>query len=196
MGESVFGPPLERLNRRLAECPSEFFAEPIDEGRGQVNVPAVVGDLLDFLGAPPLDEPRARRLLGGGGAGRRNRLGLVLVSSWLLHDDWFGSRGLGEAGEQFLAAGLDELAKTMRFSEFVTDSDRREELARLALRALGLRPPGETPDQAADRLASLDSVETARTAATSIAQAARMRKVMDAMAKKAAEEAATRISRE
>lgn len=190
------GPPLERLTRRLSDCPPEFFGEPLDEGRGEVDVAAVVGDLLDFLGAPPLDEPRARALLGAGGGARRNRLGLVLVAAWLLHDDWFQGKGMGEASEEFLGRGLAGLAATVRFAEFVGDADRREELARLALRALELHPSGETPAQAVDRLAALDSVETARTASQSKAHADRMRKVMDAMRKKAAEEAAARISRE
>lgn len=190
------GPPLERLTRRLSECPQDFFGEPLEDGRGSVDVAAVVGDVLSVLGAPPLDEARARRLLGEGGASRRNRLGLVLVASWLLGDDWFGGRGLGGPAEEFLARGLAEAAGTVRFAEFVSDPDRREELARRALRALGLRPEGETAAQAADRLAALDSVETARTAAQSAAHAARMRKVLDAMRKKAAEEAAARVSRE
>ncbi|TBR24841.1 hypothetical protein EPO15_03290 [bacterium] len=190
------GPPLERLTRRLSECPSEFLAEPLEQGVGEVDVAAVVGDLLAALGGEPLDAARAQRLLGTGGAARRNRLGLVLVSAWLLHDECFRGRGLGAAAEEFLAAGLAAPARAVRFSEFVSDADRREELARLALRALGLAPEGETPAQAVDRLAALDSVETARTAAQSKAHAQRLRSVMDAMRKKAAEEAAARVCRE
>lgn len=190
------GPPLERLTRRLSECPAEFFAEPREGGRGSVDVAAVVGDVLASLGAAPLDEGRARRLLGEGGAARRNRLGLVLVASWLLGDDWFGGRSLGVPAEEFLAGGLADAARTVRFAEFVSDPDRREELARLALRGLGLHPEGETAAQAADRLAALDSVETARTAAQSAAHAARTRMVVEAMRRKAAEEAAARVSRE
>lgn len=187
------GVSLESLTRRLAECPPEFFGEPLEEGRGEVDVAAVVGDLLADLGAPPLDEARARALLGAGGGARRNRLGLVLVASWLLHDEAFKGRGLGEGAEAFLGGGLAGAAAAVRFTEFVTDADRREELARLALRALGLLPAGETPVQAIDRLAALDSVETARTSAQA---ATRMREVMGAMRKKAAQEAAARVSRE
>lgn len=190
------GPALERLTRRLAECPREFLAEPLEDGAGEVDTAAVVGDVLAGLGAEALDAARAERLLGSGGAGRRNRLGLVLVSCWLLHDEWFRGRGLGTAAEEFLAGGLAEAARTVRFAEFISDPDRREDLARLALRALGLRPGGETEAQAADRLAALDSVETARTAARSKAHAQRLKSVMDAMRKKAAEEAAARVSRE
>ena len=48
------GPPLERLTRRLAECPADMLAEPaIAAGRG-VHVPAVVSDLLSDLGGRPL----------------------------------------------------------------------------------------------------------------------------------------------
>ena len=45
------GPQLEALTRRLSECPSDFLAEPrTAKGGGQVEVAAVVFDLLGELG--------------------------------------------------------------------------------------------------------------------------------------------------
>ena len=194
--KSSEGPALERLTRRLSECPPDFLAEPLGEGRGVIDVPAVVSDLLSSVGDAPLDAEGQARLGEAGGALRRNRLGLILVSCWLLGDEAFRGAGHGPSAERFLTAGLDAAARVGRFTEFVTEPDRREELARLALRALGLRPAGESAAQAADRLAALDSVETARTAEASKAHQARVKHVMQAMRKKAAEEAASRISRE
>ena len=43
------GPPLEALTRRLAECPADFTAEPRVGAAGQVQVAAVVGDLIESL---------------------------------------------------------------------------------------------------------------------------------------------------
>lgn len=40
----------------------------------------------------------------------------------------------------------------------MSDPDRREELARITLRALGLPVAGETPAQSEDRLSTVDSV--------------------------------------
>lgn len=192
------GPPLEILTRRLAECPPDFLADPAQEGRSGVVVPAVAADLLCALGAAPADEARAAAIQGPGGAPfARNRLGLILVSCWLLGDPWFrGVGGLAEPAEALLRSGLDGLASAVRFEECVRARDRREELVRLVLAALGLRPEGETPEQAADRLRSLDSVETRRVGELSAAKAARAREVARRMARKAAEEAAAKVSRE
>ena len=48
------GPALEGLLRRLAECPAEFLAEPRIGRSGQIEVAAVVSDLLRDLGGDPL----------------------------------------------------------------------------------------------------------------------------------------------
>lgn len=192
------GPSLEELTRRLAECPPDFLARPAKEGRPGVVVYAVAGDLLASLGAPPLDEGRAAALMGRPASPFvRNRLGLTLVACWLLGDPWFRSfGGLAVPAEVLLASGLDALASAVRFEECVTDPDRREELARLTLAALGLRPEGETAEQAADRLRALDSAETRRVAEASAERLARAKEVARRMARKAAEEAAAKVSRE
>jgi hypothetical protein len=98
-----------------------------------------------------------------GGERQRNRLQTILVACWLLHDGWFRTRGQDAAAARaWLATGLDGLAKLVPAERLVFDADRREELARLGLRALGLRPAGETVTQAEDRLATLNSVERQR----------------------------------
>jgi len=79
---------------------------------------------------------------------------------------------------------------------FVRDPDRREELVRLCLRDLGLRPAGETVAQAQDRLATLNTAERQRVLQAARQAEERARAIREAMAKQAAEEAAAQYSRE
>ena len=139
-------------------------------------------------------------MCGAPGAKRkkdRNRLKLILIACWLLHDPWLRrQRTLAGAALQLLSAGLDEAAGLTTAGKFVLDPDRREELARLCLKALGLRPEGESQAQAQDRLATLNTAERQRVILAARAAEARAREIREAMAKKAAEEAADKWSRE
>lgn len=190
-------PRLEALCRRLAECPAEFLLDLPGEEAAEVRPSAVVEDVLRALGGEPLDVAEAGSFSPPGPAGRR-RSCLAMVGAWLLADEAFAGRpGLGaKAKDFFLELARGPLSDIHEPRAFVTEADRREELARLALFALGLRPSGETASQAEDRLAALDSVETRRTAQQAKAAQERARAVMEAMKKKAAEEAAAKASRE
>ncbi|MCI0461831.1 MAG: hypothetical protein L0Z62_33185 [Gemmataceae bacterium] len=196
------GPLLEVLTRRLAECPEEFLAEPRVGTVGTIHVAAVVGDLMLDLGGSPLPRTRAGTFRTGLDRKGKNRLRCILVACWLLHDGWFRARRrFAEPALRFLAEGLNELAALVDAPRLVTDPDRREELARLCLEALGLRPAGETAEQAEDRLTTLSSVERERVIRASRAaenRAAELREqaVREAMARRAAEEAAARYSPE
>jgi hypothetical protein len=191
------GPVLETLTRRLAECPADFLAEPRIGAAGVVEVAAVVADLVRDLGGPPMTRAQLAVFQPKDARQHRNWLGLVLVASWLLHDPWFREQQrLGRAAVDFLTSGLSQVAGLAQAPRFVTDPDRREELARLALHHLGLRPAGETEAQAADRLNTLDSVERDRVQRAARQAEERARAVREAMAKKAADEAAAQYSRE
>jgi hypothetical protein len=191
------GPALEALTRRLAECPAEFLAEPRIGAAGQVHVAAVVADLLRDLGGPPLTPAQVAVFQTRQARGSRNWLQLVLIACWLLHDAWFLEPArFGPAATDFLTGGLAQLASLAQAPTFITDPDRREELVRLALRDLGLRPAGESVPQAQDRLATLSTAERSRVMAAARQAEERARKVREAMARKAAEEAAAQYSRE
>jgi hypothetical protein len=183
------GPLLETLTRRLAECPAEFLAEPRIGNVGVVNVAAVVADLLQEFGAAssavdlmPFD--------GKYGTQSRNRLRLTLVAAWLLHDRWFTQQtGLAEPALNFLSNGLKDLAEHAQAQKIVADPDRREELVRLCLSAFGLRPAGETPPQAQDRLATLNTAERQRLIKATRAAEERAQEVRRKMAEEAARRA-------
>ena len=193
------GPQLESLTRRLAECPADFMAAPRDRGgKGEVYIAAIVFDLLRELGGAPLTPQQLDGFEFKRGDARRERnLRVVLVAAWLLYDPWFRSRSrFAPAAYELLASGLDDVAAIVPPQAFINDADRREELARLCLQALGLRPAGETESQAADRLTTLDSVERAHVIREARAAEARARQIREEMARKAAEEAAAVYGRE
>ena len=191
------GPPLAALMHRLSECPAEFLAEPRHRTRGEIEVPAIVGDHFRSMGLPPDDVLDLAQFRSSGKPAHANRLRLVSVTTWLLNDDSLRTRtGLVDAMATLLSQGLETLATAVRAEATVADPDRREELVRYCLKALGLRPQGETEAQAADRLTSLDSVERSRVVRETREAEARAREVRQMMARRAAEEAAAKASRE
>lgn len=189
------GPDLAALTRRLAECPREFLEEPRIGSSGRIEVAAVVFDLVTDLGgvgASNVHLPFASK-----DPSDRNAMRIVLVACWLLHDPWFRARrDLGALAHAFLVEEPPLLATVVDAERFVTDPDRREELARHLLARLGLVPRGETPEQAKDRRTSLDSVERRQVIEATRAAEERARKVREELARKAAEEAAAKVTRE
>ena len=190
------GPVLDRLTHRLSECPPDFLGEPRMGRRGLVHVDAVVNDLSLDLGGKPLD-PQRLVSFAPEDKSRRNHLRLVLVGAWLLHDDWFREPAtFAEAAVRWLDGGLKDLAAIVAADAVVSDPDRREELARMCLNALGFRPAGETVTQAEDRLRTLDSVARLRLVGETREKQERARQLREALRRKEAEEAAAKASRE
>jgi hypothetical protein len=180
------GPELDGLLHRLAECPPEFL-------QAGVDVPAIVCDLLRPLAParPPDLETAALAEIR-----RRDPKGVMLISvaCWLLGDEWFMARPqLAPAIWKLLKTEtLPRLAGLVRPEKFISDTDRREELVRTCLDHLGLRPRGELPAQAADRLTTLDSAERDRVLRATAAAERRAREIREAMARRQAQEAASR----
>ncbi|GLZ36760.1 hypothetical protein [Actinokineospora sp. NBRC 105648] len=164
------------LTRRLADTPPDFLAD-------DVSVAAVVSDTLVALGGPPLAHWPERDA---------NLSRLILVTCWLAH----GQDPAPDRAEALhaLCTELGTLADLVDAARFTTDPDRREELARLLLRAWRTTPAGETPAQAEDRLSTVDSVRRHRVLAESRAAEQRAEAVRQAMADRRAEEAAARYS--
>jgi hypothetical protein len=191
------GPPLEDLLRRLAETPSDFLEEPRIGRNGTVQVAAVVSDLLRALGGAPLTEEQVNALMDTHSKGYRNRLGIVLVGCWLLDDDFFKNQiGMDKFAFDFLLSRAGELASVTQAGRFVTDPDRREELARLCLKDMGFRPAGESEIQAQDRLNTISSVERQRVILAAKQAEDRSRAIREEMARKAKAEADAKGMRE
>jgi hypothetical protein len=190
------GPLLETLTRRLAETPEDFLQEPRVGAAGRVHVAAVAGDLVRALGLT-LQAGDLSRLEGKDPRRDRNRLAVSLLLCWLLAEEWFRAANLSaRALLELIGEGGAQLAAQVPAGKFVTDPDRREELARFSLARLGFRPAGETVPQAQDRLTSLSSAERARVLQASRTAEARARAIREALARKAAQESADKFTRE
>ena len=191
------GPVLETLTRRLAETPPEFLAEPRIGNKGAVNVAAVVNDTLVALGQNGLTANDAQAFQSKDAKQDRNRLQVTLIGAWLLYDEWFRQHPeLNAHAFDFFKNEVAALSAVTNAQKFVSDPDRREELARVALSALGLRPQGETVTQAQDRLTTLNAAEREQVVQAARVAEQRAQAVREAMAKKAAEEAAAKSYRE
>lgn len=182
------GPQLEVLTHRLAECPAEFLLPPLGFASGIINVMALVADHFRAIGivVPTPRLPADDR-----------QLSHISLATWLLGDEWFSGRpDLANSATTLFATGFANLAAVITAEQCVRDPDRREEFARTCLAALSLRPKGETIEQATDRLASLDSVARVRVLRDTRASEARARQVREQMARRAAQEAAAKTTRE
>lgn len=189
------GPQLDLLLHRLADCPPEFQAEPHRGQSGTIDVAAVVCDHFREMNAFDESAEENTKTLRGFGKTRQQ---LIAITTWLLHEGWFLKRPelASDMWSLLLGDKLGELSRMLRPEMTVTDPDRREELVRVSLNALGLRPQGESVAQATDRLTTLDSVERERVVRKTRAAEARAREIREQMAAQAAEEAAARYSRE
>lgn len=188
------GPPLETLLRRLTDTPPDFLDTPRAGGTGHVAVAAVINDLL-ALGPGRASLAELRRFEGD--SADAGRLRVTLLLAWLLADDSLR----GQLGDRAaLLAVLDgtaaELAALAPAPKYLSDPDRREELVRILLARLALRPQGETADQAADRLSALSATERRRLLEASRAAEARAREIREALVRKAAEASADKWTRE
>jgi hypothetical protein len=189
-------PDVAALVHRLTDCPEDFLAPPKLGDHGVVAVAAVVGDTLRLRGGELPDNWCESLSPATADPTTENWLRMCLVSCWLAADP--SLRELLSARQllQFLSNDLHRIAGLVRAEHLVQDSDRREELARLVLRTAGIVPNGETPEQAADRLATLDSVTRSRVEAEARAAEERAREVRAALERLRAQEAAARASRE
>ncbi|ALG12425.1 hypothetical protein [Kibdelosporangium phytohabitans] len=174
---------LSRLTRRLAETPNDFTST-------AAFAPAVISDVLAAAGRAGLDATTAQPFLDMNPRWRE----LVLISCWLVADESFRDVTHHEPLVRFLRDDLPKLAELIEPRRFVSDPDRREELARLAMLALAVMPSGETAEQAADRLATVDSVRRYEVLEATKAAEERAAAVRRAMEAERAREAAARYS--
>lgn len=181
------GPPLELLLHRLSNCPVELYEHAC---QSPVLVRALVCDYFRQQEASCDIQPVLRLF----DAKQIEKLQWMPLAVWLLMHPWFKSRA--DLAEQMLrvfgSQPIVTLAGMIKVTTLVSDPDRREELVRLVLRELNLRPKGETHEQAVDRLTTLDTVERARVLQATAAAERRAREVREAMARKRAQEAASR----
>lgn len=191
-------PPLAEFLRWLGDMPESFSAPPLGFDDGELSVAAVVADLCEtYFGAFPDEALLAAFRPANTGKVERNRLRWVLAACHLL---WHSAlRGCGATPDQvnrLLLQDVAELATVESADNLRTEEERREELVRRALRALERRLPGESAQEAEDRLTQVNSVERRKLLRAAAEKEKRAREVRDMMARRAAEEAAAKVSRE
>ncbi len=119
---------------------------------------------------------------------------IVLQIIWLLADDIFDGLIIYVSDLVSLLLATDTLMATRQPA--IDDEDQREELIRLTLNGLRLKPEGETDQQAKDRLLMVSSSERARVVAASRAAEERAEAIRKALAQRRAREAADKYTRE
>lgn len=157
-----------------------------------VHVRAVLADVLESREAR-FDAALLDRLLPP--AASRNQQALTLLVAWLLAEPTLPLPA-DPAGYAKLAEDLAQLAPELSAERCLVEDERREELARLLIGALGLLSAGESAEQARDRYTAVSTLEAVRLAGMSRAREQRAQEILAALARKAAEEAADKWSRE
>jgi hypothetical protein len=196
-------PPIADFLRWLSEMPESFREEPAGFTKGRVPVRAVLSDLTetltgvspaeDFLQAFDPDEDSTKE---------RNRFAWVLAGCHLFwHPSLKNTKPSLEQLQQFFIQEIPQLAAVVSIDAFFTEEERREELLRRALRAIGQRLPGEDTKAAEDRLSQVDSVEKRKLLLAAAekekkAEADRKKRLEDELKRRAEEEAASKYNRE
>ena len=189
------GVQIHGLMRRLGECPEELYLYSGKEKPGLVPL-AIVQDLFYYLGGSSLD-PKVREELRQMQHARPAETAFVLLGCYLLSDSFFRDRSeLLDGTQKLLLQGFGELAGLASARDFVMNTDRREEMTRLCLRYLNLLPDGESSLQAKNRWESLDTVRIVALMQKAADLRRRQEELRKAMERKAAEEAASKWSRE
>lgn len=200
------GPSITYLTHRISEIPEPFLAEPAMTGKGKaestVSTAALLSDTLAWLGFGFLSADEAGRLALPADAKNRNYLLAVHCLCYLLRDPWFAEFS-EKKGTSFRDGIMTLITRDLRrhtdaaqAGRYVTEPEGREEIGRILLNGLGLLPRGESDVVARDRFFSISSVERAKVVEKSKQAQKRVQEIREAMARKAAEEAASKMSRE
>ncbi len=199
---AMAAPPMAALLRHLADAPLDWLAPPELSRSPGVRVSALLADCLEAQRATPLTDAEAvpfeaqdKQSLG--------RLRLNMLALWVLYQPELLAvlRGRLDAARRaglldFLQRDLAERAVHLSAQRVMDSGEGREELVRQLLDRLKLLPADESASAFSYRLKARDSIEQAQLVAAARAAEERARKLREAMARKAAEEAAMKYNRE
>lgn len=181
------GPAISQLHHRMTATPTDLL-----DLQDTQFLPALVHDLLyrhQQSFSHDLLMPFREKL---------NKCPWYKTCYLLLH--LYADKSFTQLNANKLVIALQEKSKELhaagKNSIYVEDVDRREEFIRVALAAVDLRPQGETQIQAEDRLMTVSSFERKRVMEAARAAEERAAQIREALARKAAEEAANKMSRE
>lgn len=193
------GPSLEAMMDRVASVHTDILKKQskLPGEPDCIYIAAIINDLLVDSGDSPLQPEEAVKADRFGTVKNLQQLAGILCH--IFHDPWFMQNKVepGLIRGLIFSKKLAALGDTADNAEqFVTDPDRREELCRIALDAAGFFPAGENEKKSIERLVSLDSIERKNILDKTRDAQKRAREIRDAMLRKEAEEAASKMSRE
>ncbi len=199
----IEGLPVSYLVHRLVQAPPGIREQPVPGNSPGQTTAAMVSDLFYDLGGSLFTQQSAREFFTINANADPNLFHLIRVVCYILEDPWFlayyqqdPKARVAEKLKPFIFGGLKELAGVQKAGFFLDDAEGREEICRRVLRVLDLLPQGETREQAADRLTALDSVERSALVRKTREAQRRALEIRKEMARRQAEEAASKMSRE
>jgi len=193
------GPPVSYIDLRISEIPPIFLDVPkIIDGFTATSI--ILSDLLYDLQGLPLSRIEIDKFFNPIKSDI-NHLKIIQIICYILNDEWFrdyfkSNREKIDRLKSFLFTDLAEYSKINKAERFVYDGEGREELTRLLFKSLELIPEGETEKEAKDRLVSIDSIERKKVIELSKQSQKRIKELREALERKKAEEAASKMSRE
>jgi hypothetical protein len=193
------GPPLSAVMARIAETTAPFMREPAGKEKSKpASISAVVSDLIFECGGTLLSAEDMSLFRKKEPAVTGNYLRVVMILCSVYAAPIFREHNIPpEKIMEFLTSDiLKERCAIVNAEQFITDPERREELARLSLSAAGLLPEGENSVKALDRLNTIDSIKRREVIEKSKEAQRRAREISEAIARKEAEEAASKMTRE
>lgn len=189
------------LNSYLADCPDVFLRAPMllknNEIDGEVSVGAVISDLLGIISGDFLNIEEVRKFYRVHNTKELNHYKLILIAARLLSHDVFVQAEVTKSEVMHLLENtIKKPAMLVDAEDFILDEERREELIRHCLNAFDILPESENKARAYDRLKAIDSVERDKVMHEAQKAHQRAKELREAMARKRAQEAASKMSRE
>lgn len=195
------------LCSRLRSLPDAFRT--VTGAKGEPELSALIADTLMHISnrLPEAKTIRQYRWMKSTAKDKHktNFFKILYVVTWLFYDPLFQNIcGDPQKGHQqffeMLEFQIKRLSELVDASAFVEDADRREELVRICLNAMGVSIEGELESHSADRLQELDSVARHQLILEAKhrrkVEAERKRKIAEEKRKKREEEQAARYGRE
>ena len=197
------GPPISYLVHHLVQAPPGIREQSVPGNSPGQTTAAMVSDLFYDMGGLLFIQQTAREFFTLNANADPNLFHLIRVVCYILEDRWFFAyyqqdpkARIADKVKPLIFGGLKELAQVQKAGFFLDDAEGREEICRRVLRVLELLPQGETREQAADRFTALDSVERSALVKKTREAQRRAMEIRKEMARRQAEEAASKMSRE
>lgn len=199
------GPPILVLMQRLLQTPREFLFSPLFELsptrknlKNSIYLPALYSDLCFFISNEFANPEDLKFFKLENNSQNINLLNIYALAVYLLHFPFFQNKPFLKSKLQVLfEKKLVAYNEILKAEKFIIDSEKREEFCRFILYHLGYIPESETERYALERLTSLDSIERIKLISDARrAQIAREEAIREAIRKREAEEAASRMSGE